>query len=172
MMMSEMKVPIPFQRTPFYEKDEHFTMQKKTMLESVISCYFYYDMLFYLQEYQDTPWRERKKNVPPLFEHYKEQIQGIDVHFQQRDRKKAKAPMIEMIALLITTVYWTNEKPVATLTNVEKDIIDLPYTPFNIGERLAFILQTPDHYHSFIQVKSLFEEAEKVFFRMVAKERL
>ncbi|UOE92300.1 YpoC family protein [Alkalihalobacillus sp. LMS39] len=170
--MNDMKVPIPFQRRPFFEKDEHFKMHKQTVLENLTSCFFYYDMLFQTEGNAEQPWVERKKNVPLLFQYYKEQIQVIDHYFQKRDRKQANAPMIQMIAFLITAVYWTNEKPVATLINVEDDIVSLSYTPVNIGERLGFILQTPDHYHSFIQVKSLFDEAEKVFFRMLVKERL
>jgi hypothetical protein len=62
-----------------------------------------------------------------------------------------------------------NEVVILNLENLQIEINKMPIKPLNFQERLAFILNQPNHYHSFIQLTGLYEEIEKQYYKQKIK---
>ncbi|ANX12663.1 hypothetical protein ABE41_011645 [Fictibacillus arsenicus] len=98
-----------------------------------------------------------------IIKEWKEKSPSIAAYFKERNRNKAKEPMIYFFQRFLTALFYGNSKTVN-----EKDLIkwketvkELDQLPVNVIERLSFIEEQPDHYQSFIQLSELFSEWEK-----------
>ncbi|WP_051291349.1 YpoC family protein [Fictibacillus gelatini] len=95
------------------------------------------------------------------FEIWRKEFEIIKQYFQVRNRKKAREPMIYQLSVFLQALFWANGRLTGNLCRWEKEIEPLPIQPVNLKERLSFIFEQPDHYHSFIQLSELFIELEK-----------
>lgn len=91
--------------------------------------------------------------------------------FRIRDKKAALAPMSEQIASFLNLLFIINNIPLSD-SETSLDIIEkLEIKPINCKERLSFLMESPAHYHSFIQLSELYEELEKLYKKKVAIEK-
>lgn len=88
--------------------------------------------------------------------------------FRIRDKKAALVPMSEQIASFLNLLFLINNirvpKSEISMEHIEK----LELKPINCKERLAFLMESPAHYHSFIQLSELYEELEKLYRKKIA----
>ncbi|MCD8510695.1 MAG: hypothetical protein LRY73_13040 [Bacillus sp. (in: Bacteria)] len=69
--------------------------------------------------------------------------------------------MVKYLAIYIQLNYWAYGEPVASLEKVWGKLGQFPYSPLNTQERVQFIMNTPDHHHSFTALSQLYSELEK-----------
>lgn len=165
-------VPEPFQYPPFYEKGMVLpTLSASEYTMALKEVPFYFDIATMKGREEHKPWLDKKTSLPKVFFVWKEVKEELADYYHKRERKLARKQMIRMIALLIDGLFWLNNKPVTQLKDLEQEIATHPFAPVNANERLAFILKDPDHYHSFVQLVALFEESEKLFYKVMVLER-
>ncbi|MFD1357950.1 YpoC family protein [Fictibacillus halophilus] len=106
---------------------------------------------------------QNTEQLTEIFKEWKEKSPYIAVYFKERNRSKAKEPMLCFFQQFLMALYCGNGK-----TAKEQDLImwkenlkELDQLPVNAIERLSFIEEQPDHYQSFIQLSELFFEWEK-----------
>lgn len=167
-MQKSYPVPLSFRVFPFYVEETNFNL---ISLDEVSTVLFYDDMLEALGEPNRKPWFDSNTYVPVLFVKWKEARDRLSELYSKRDRNAAKPLMVQMVAQLIQAIYWMNHVPVTTLEQLEHHINHLDYKPINISERLSFILRDPGHFHSYNQLKALFEETEKMYYRSITKRK-
>ncbi|ADU30177.1 hypothetical protein Bcell_1915 [Evansella cellulosilytica DSM 2522] len=156
------KVPEAFVLSPFYGKGAEITISND--VDFVQGDLFHYDIRLALNCANNTeqPW----DNLQTLILKVKnlwlnEGLPTLTQCFHERNRNKARPYMLYYLSLYIQTMIWLQERPVYTLNAIQEQLNHLPYAPMNIRERISFILNSPDHYHSFITLKQLFEESHK-----------
>ncbi|WP_338470059.1 hypothetical protein R4Z10_14775 [Niallia sp. XMNu-256] len=115
------------------------------------------------------PWTEPKITVPVLFSQWQETKKELQAGFSKRDSSKTEMPMKKGIDLFLKALYWSNRQPVDSEV---QDTDGLKIKPVNIGERLKYILQNSNKYHSFVQLSELFVEMEKVYKKQEALLKL
>ncbi|MEB1806799.1 MAG: hypothetical protein LPK26_05815 [Bacillaceae bacterium] len=165
-MQKNYPVPLSFRVFPFYVEETKFSSISPEEASTVL---FNDDMLEALGEPNRNPWLESNTYVPELFVQWKETRDKLSELYSKRDPTAVKPLMVRMVAQLIQAIYWTNHVPVTTLEQLEHHINQLDYKPINISERLSFILTDPAHFHSYNQLKALFEETEKMYYRTKTK---
>jgi hypothetical protein len=89
--------------------------------------------------------------------------------FKRRESKKTLIPMQEGIEHFYNFLFWTNDLEKST---DEKAMLELKWKPVNTLERLSFIKNRPNLYHSFIQLTELMNEQEKQFNKKKAIEKV
>ncbi|WP_100407251.1 YpoC family protein [Bacillus solitudinis] len=163
-----MKVQIPpsFQCPPFYQQSFLEDNEENSFSENIRKYLFYYELTNNLQ-----PWQNKEYYVPILFELWKQQEMFLSIYFRARNLQATKKPMLHMIALLMNVLFWTNNQPVPSLYHVAKEASRLHFKPVNIQDRLSFLLSGPNRYQSFIQLKALLGEAEKIFAKAIILEK-
>ncbi|WP_209122635.1 YpoC family protein [Alkalihalobacillus sp. BA299] len=161
-------IPTSFCVFPFYVEETNFNLNKTRARQSVL---FYEDMLEALNVPNSKPWLAPQNYVPELFQQWKQINLHLSDLYKRRDRQAAKPLMIQQIAQLIQVIFWTNGVPVANLDQLNCILDQLQYKPVNSSERLSFIVAEPDHFQSYNQLKALFEEAEKMYYKIIAKNR-
>lgn len=95
---------------------------------------------------------------------WNDKVGEIGEFFQKRETKLAKEPMIEYTNIYISCLFALNH----SREEEEKDlkvIAQLERKPLNLLERLGFLIESPNHYHAFIQLKELFVEMLKMTAR-------
>ncbi|MBU9723906.1 MULTISPECIES: YpoC family protein [Bacillaceae] len=168
-------VPEPFAVLPFYE-NKQLIKKPGTLNETKLTeiwdgeAYFIHDILHYehkLSGYEIVdfipPWHfegeEIKTQAINFWQHTG--LPKLSNMFHQRDRIGARPLMLKHIAIYIQTIHWIQGKPVYNLQDFTVQFEDWKYSPVNFGERISFILKSPDHYHSFTQLSQLYEESNK-----------
>jgi hypothetical protein len=105
---------------------------------------------------------DRKSWMASVFQDWKEEAPSIAESFRKRQRKLAREPMIYHLNQFLQVLYLGNGE---TFRNDPAEwkvsAADLAVLPVNAVERLTFIFDQPDHYHSYIQLSELFSEWEK-----------
>lgn len=109
------------------------------------------------------PWNNNFESIPPLITEWQELRVNLEMSFANRDLKNVKEPMQTGIDLFLKMLFWTNQKPLCTLDSLSAE--GLKYKPVNVEERLSFIIQRPNLYHSFIQLSEMMVEQEKQFVK-------
>ncbi|WP_078553315.1 YpoC family protein [Bacillus alkalicellulosilyticus] len=162
--MKTIAIPFEFQVFPFYQDEDRLSVTEDCSFKyNTETQPFYYDIVE--SESNIQPWQTSEQYVPQLFLLWREIQPDLQSCYQRRDRTSAHRPMRIAIAMLIQAVYWTNEQKVESIVELAKVIASLAYTPINCGERLQFILRDPTHFHSYNQVKAMFDESEKLYYR-------
>ncbi|WP_428908902.1 YpoC family protein [Niallia sp. Krafla_26] len=114
---------------------------------------------------RDQPWTLPNETVPFLFSEWNHLKMELQEGFTKRDLSRTEIPMKKGIELFLKALYWSNLQSV----NDNMDSMDrLTVKPINIRERLAYIIKTPNKFHSFIQLSELFVEMEKLFRKQQA----
>lgn len=130
---------------------------------------FPYDFAFFQGVEAYRPWEDSEKYAPILLKEWKKIKTECQTLFSERKTKQTLEPMKEGIALFFTFIYWIHNRPVE-LREWNQIVDVLPIKPVNLVERLAFIIQRPALYHSFVQLSELFHEVEKHYVKSIIKK--
>ncbi|MBP0724178.1 hypothetical protein J5Y03_03150 [Bacillus sp. RG28] len=104
-----------------------------------------------------------------MIDYWKEIKPSISEMFRMRKKEQAKDLMISCVANMISILSWMNQVVILDLRNLQVEINKLPIKPLNFQERLSFLLNQPNHYHSLIQLTGLYEEIEKQYYKQKIK---
>ncbi len=166
-------IPASFRYDPFFKNRRTFLDYSHLNISETIDHEpFYYDMLV-LQSQHVKPWESPNEFVPLIFEKWKQRVPEINNAFAIRKiNAETNELMIHCISLFIISLYWSNKSPVKSLNIVDANIQKNKIKPINVGERLLFIIKNYTKFHSFSQLKQLFIEHEKAFYKQAAIDKL
>lgn len=166
-MKKVLEIPNPFRCPPFFEDATVIEYDaEKSFRELVEETYFLFDI-----EPQYKPWNEIEVSIAAVLSVWKEKKEEISTFFRNRNRKEAKEPMVQFTGHLLSILHWLNGVPVMNLQNVSEEIERLEKKPVNFLERFSFIMNKPNHYHSFIQLTQLYEELEKLYVKALIMQK-
>lgn len=151
--------------------DSAIDLEKNSFVEGIMEHPLFFDILSFFEIKSIEPWNENEKFCPALLENWKATEIEIALAFENRDRNKALKPMKEMILHFIAFLFWSNKKSVPSLINVTDELTELSILPVNAKERVNYLLTTPNHHHSFIQLRQLYTEQQKKFAVSKIKEK-
>lgn len=97
---------------------------------------------------------------------WKEKQEEIGGYFQSRNTQLTKEPMLKFTDIFVECLFFLNHLKAEDFEDKIEEIKKLKRKPLNVEERLAFIIQSPSHYHSYIQLKELYVEIEKLVARL------
>ncbi|PYZ94549.1 hypothetical protein CR194_03175 [Salipaludibacillus keqinensis] len=165
-MTTILTVPASFIFRPFFEEGAHFSINDEAHFfnESANSIPFYDDLLNVIQidKSEQAPWHEPKRAINQLVDRWNNQGKPYLARcYQQRNRLAARPVMIQYTAYFIQGMHWIDGQPVTSLRSIMTSLKDLPFSPMNVEDRLAFVLTTVDHHHAFITLTQLYDEARK-----------
>ncbi|MBU8907290.1 YpoC family protein [Desertibacillus haloalkaliphilus] len=172
--MPELIIPKSFQLEPFFKTEDTITYDEDASFSFFLhqrQGLFLFDIMKASHIKSLQPWNERERYVPKLFSDWTSTEEVIAIHFRNRDRVQARDPMIKQLAHFIEAMFWMNKQPVHSLVTWRSELARLEIKPVNVVERLSFSIEQPDHYHSFIQLKALFVEIEKLFYKQLLLDR-
>jgi hypothetical protein len=153
-------IPSSFLQPPFYR--EGATLPHLNKAEVGETPPFYFDILYSLgvNHEQKWPWEE-EESPSELFKRWEELRIVPERFFNERAPKEARPYMVRLTEYLICFLFWSEGKPVHFSASIPESVKMCRVAPVNVSERLAFVCESPDHYHAYIQLSSLFEEARK-----------
>ncbi|SDH42203.1 YpoC family protein [Alteribacillus bidgolensis] len=172
--MVELVIPKELAKEPFYTTQTTVSLtEEEAAKENILYIPFMAEILWYNNKLASPPWNNPLKYIPIIQKEWERDLKMLNSLYEERNRKDAKPLMIKHIASLMNAIWWMNRRkvPAAACQDVKKTAHELPKIPVNAGERLVFLLETPDHYHSFVQLKELFNESKKQFAVIKIKEQ-
>lgn len=110
------------------------------------------------------PLTDEQTTTERLFDLWNtELVIELEKLYEERKINDAFIPMCKGTILFLYALYLTNDHSIETLQidNWQETIANFNVLPVNIMDRLAFIIEHPTQYHSFIQLKQLFTELIK-----------
>jgi hypothetical protein len=132
---------------------------------------FAHEIAFYKNQETFKPWELNNVNTcaQMIMTEWKELKKEIQQHITDQNKEMMCMKMLKGVEYFLECLYWINEKPV----NLEKGLVDKQLTikPFNVEERISFILKRMNGYHSFKQLEELFKELEKQFAIIMIKRK-
>lgn len=167
-MEQVVQIPDEFRCTPFFEGkiDKVIYHTNQSFMQLIESHYFLFDI-----EKRYEPWHEIEMSIPIVLDMWKQKNENISLLFRNRKRVETKEPMVHFAAHLLSVLYWLNGQPVPRLKGMESDLDNLLVKPVNFIERYSFIIEKPDHYHSYIQLTQLYVEIEKLYVKTIIKKK-
>ena len=167
-MKQVVQIPDEFRCMPFFEGDIEKIIYHtdESFVQLIESHYFLFDI-----EEQYKPWNEIEMSIPAVLDIWKEKKEDISISFRNRKRKEAREPMIHFAAHLLSILYWLNGQPVSGLKDMKSKIEELQIKPINFMERYSFIIEQPNHYHSYIQLAQLYVEIEKLCVKKIIQKK-
>ena len=95
----------------------------------------------------------------------------LEILYRNRDQINTLHGMKKGIGLFLQFLYWSNDSPVKV--NELKPLDSLEIIPVNLDERLGFIINRPNLFHSYRQLSELMMEQEKLYAKKnIVKKRL
>lgn len=165
-------IPHLFQYSLFFTQREIKTQEIRAFDETLKELPFLYDVLHKIKKGEcEKPWEEQEVYIPQIFEHWKKEKDEIAEYFKKRDRNRALQPMVLSLGHFISALFWINSIPVPSLSNLTEEIKTLPYKPINAEERVGFLLEQPNQYHSYVQLSELYQELEKIYYKMLTMKK-
>ncbi|MDC2865896.1 YpoC family protein [Bacillus sp. BP-3] len=166
-MKQVLEIPNDFRCPPFFEDRAVIEYNaEKSFGELLGEMYFFFDI-----EQGYKPWNAIEVSIPTVLGLWKEQKEEISMLFRNRNKKEAKEPMVRFAGHLLSILHWMNGTPVTNLQNMSEQIDRLEKKPVNFLERFSFIMNKPNHYHSFIQLTQLYEEIEKLYVKVLIMQK-
>ncbi|MFD4706582.1 YpoC family protein [Gottfriedia sp. NPDC058432] len=148
--------------TPFYKNNSNELINEEIKIKN--KPFFYESNQILVNKSSNIP-NESEEIIKQMFIEWKEESKHISNYFKQRNRKLACEPMIRGLANFITILTWINGQMLLNLNNLLLELDKLKIKPINLDERISFVLNQPDHYHSFIQLSGLYTELEKLYYK-------
>ncbi|MDQ0244047.1 hypothetical protein J2S09_001592 [Bacillus fengqiuensis] len=171
-MNNTISVPHSFQHPLFFKQSKIEIQEARAFDETLKDMPFLYDVLHeVIREECEKPWEEQEMYVPQIFGYWKKEKDEIANYFKKRDRNRALEPMVLSLGHFISALFWINSIPVPSLNNLTEEIQRLPYKPINAGERVGFLLDQPNQYHSYVQLGELYQELEKVYYKKLTMKK-
>jgi len=161
----QLNVPVELDH-PFF--NEHILHKNSSNNGHPIEeTYFIHEMEYYHNKTDYGPWSDTDKSIPKLFKEWQDVKLELGSLYKLRRKEEVRHSMKKGICLFLHFLFWSNGVPVnlRDLPNVG----ELPIKPANCEERIAFLIERPDGFHSFIQLGELMEEQKKRFFANTVK---
>lgn len=131
---------------------------------------FMYEAAHFLGEEGLRPWDDPQHSIASLLQEWLNVKAELQADFAMRNTKAALNSMRKGSGLFVEFLHWTNNKP--SILNPEIAYNDLHIKPVNIEERLQFIIERPNLFHSYMQLCELFVEQEKGYKKMMAMKNM
>ncbi|MEH7454557.1 YpoC family protein [Gottfriedia acidiceleris] len=149
--------------TPFYkDKDNEQIINEEIKIKN--KPFFYESNQILVNKSSNIP-NDSDEIIKEMISEWKEESEHISYYFKQRNRNLACEPMIRGLANFISILTWINGQMLLNLNNLLLELDKLMIKPINLDERISFVLNQPDHYHSFIQLSGLYTELEKLYYK-------
>ncbi|RSL33427.1 hypothetical protein D7Z54_10700 [Salibacterium salarium] len=170
--MAELVIPDQLAVLPFYAS-RYLEFKEEWGDNDFVQYPFLAEILWHNEKIIIPPWNLPLRYVPQIHYAWEEEGQWIESYFSKRDRKAARPYMIKHTANLLSAISWMNhrEVPTASPDLLQTEFNKMNKVPMNMGDRIRFIVQNPDHYLSFNQLKGLFIESKKQFAMVKIEER-
>ncbi|PWA12337.1 hypothetical protein DCC39_05915 [Pueribacillus theae] len=119
--------------------------QKNNFIQSISDCSISIDVKNVTFESILEQWEMREGVIEELF--------------KKRDSEKALDLMLIGIKLYFLALFLANQRQFSknSIIHWQEQITDFSVKPLNLEERLTYIVNNPDHYHSYFQLKQLFD---------------
>ncbi len=144
-----------------------------TYVLTIRNNFFLYDML----EIKSTdknylrPWLFTEKAIAPLLNEWQVERNELFLLFKERSNNELiKRKMSLAISFFFSFLFWSNNQPISSIINWFKDLSSIQMKPINVKDRMQFILQKPEQYHSFRQLDQLFQELTKQYYKKITLE--
>ncbi|CEG27621.1 YpoC family protein [Bacillus sp. B-jedd] len=131
--------------------------------------YFIHEMEYYHNKTVHGPWLDAGKSIPRLLKDWQDIKVELNSLYKLRRKEEIRRSMKKGISLFLQFLFWSNGVPVI-LQNLPK-VGELAIKPANCEERIAFLIERPDGFHSFIQLGELIDEQKKRFFANSVKNK-
>ncbi|MCP8616665.1 YpoC family protein [Salirhabdus salicampi] len=106
------------------------------------------------------------QNVQRYIDEWKDIRDQLADYFRNKQKNDIYDVMLQQIEQFKWALYYCNNCEGPTDSVITKKVIDeMDYVPVNVLERLTFIEENPKHYQSYIQLRALFDEFEKIYAR-------
>jgi hypothetical protein len=163
--MKAVQVPNEFAHPLFFREGEVLEAKEELAFPQMMKTVpFYYD----ITARKPLPWDHIEQSIPAVLQLWNEEKATLEHCFARRDRRAARQPMIRGLSYLLSCLFWLNGKRVSNVRHWQEEIHTLSVIPVNCLERLQFIFDRCDVYHSFIQLCELFEETAKLAYKQIA----
>ncbi|WEG11329.1 hypothetical protein PU629_14285 [Pullulanibacillus sp. KACC 23026] len=158
--MGKLKVPSAFFIAPFYKAGAEIDVDNVVALKETLPFYFDICYALNIELEQEWPWSS-EKGADQCLTYWNEQAPIIESFFNKRKTKAAAPFMVKAVEAFICYLYWSEGIPV-DFSQIGLDALkERKLAPVNVLERVSFICESPNHYHAYIQLTSLFDEAKK-----------
>ena len=117
------------------------------------------------------PWRNFTSIQAELWTEWAATAELAEEKLAKRQTKELKEDMQKGIILFLSILFWSNKKSVQ-LDNLLGEIQSLAHKPVNADERIGYILNRPNTYPAYMQLKSLMEEQKKMVAKLIALKKL
>lgn len=168
-MVHSITTPKQFQLEPFFKEQSFNVAENLTFVDGIELNPLLFDLLYSVGVEAYKPWNEPVQSIAIMFHHWEQSDERIANLFSQRKRSEALEPMKQQICFFIAILFWLNKQPVRSLRNLREDISKIEIKPVNVCERIEYIISSPNHHHSFTQLKQLFLEIKKKYAVQILK---
>ncbi|WP_455661393.1 YpoC family protein [Pradoshia sp.] len=117
------------------------------------------------------PWQDFASVQADLWDEWEAVAEGTEERLAKRQTKEIGPYMQKGIVLFLSILFWSNKTSVH-LDNLEEEIRSLPHKPVNVDERISYILNRPNTYPAYMQLKSLMDEQKKMVAKLIALKKL
>ncbi len=117
------------------------------------------------------PWEDFVSVQADLWAEWEAIAEGTEERLAKRQTKEIGPYMQKGIILFLSILFWSNKTSVH-LDNLEEEIRILSHKPVNVDERIGYILNRPNTYPAYMQLKSLMEEQKKMVAKLIALKKL
>lgn len=169
-----LKVPSSYLANSYLIREEEIELDLRLSFpERIRSFPFFYDLLYRIEDggKKEAPWIFWEENIHSVLGCWKEVERDIQESFQSKDKSLINKKMVEGISLFLVTLHWLNERPVKSLEIPTS--YPFQFKPVNVEERLLFCMSHITLFHSYRQLKELFSELEKIYYkkRVIQKKK-
>jgi hypothetical protein len=126
----------------------------------------------FLEELQlEVPTENSSDSISLLLTEWNTIKAELEILYRNRDQKNTLHGMKKGIGLFLRFLYWSNDSHVKV--KELKPLDSLEIIPVNLDERLGFIINRPNLFHSYRQLSELMMEQEKLYAKTnIVKKRL
>jgi hypothetical protein len=126
----------------------------------------------FLEELQlEVPTENSSDSISLLLTEWNTIKAELEILYRNRDQKNTLHGMKKGIGLFLQFLYWSNDSHVKV--KELKPLDSLEIIPVNLDERLGFIINRPNLFHSYRQLSELMMEQEKLYAKKnIVKKRL
>lgn len=135
----------------------------------VSSIPFIHEVHYYQHLETFKPWSKEnlQESIKNVLQEWKQLKPQLELYIEQKNKVKLKTGVFTGVQYFLECLFWVNEQPVYLKDEMHVD--NLVIKPFNLEDRLSFIIKRLDGYHSYRQLEELFKELEKQFFIKLIK---
>lgn len=132
----------------------------------LMECGFPYDELKGGYE----PWQHVAAIQADIWSEWEAISKEAEELLAKRQTKEIEPYMKKAIVLFLSILFWSNDQSV-NVDQLDDELAGLAYKPVNVDERMSYILQRPNTYPAYMQLKSLMEEQKKLVAKLIALKK-